>query len=228
MELKKSKKADLEWRKNIFFQIGLLISLLGVWLLFTFYRQGTEEELPYRANWHAWTEEQIIPTVEPYIPPVTVEPISSSVILQMVDNDVRVSDFTLDAESAEDLRLNHEQPVEDVFQDPFGDMEIFRVVEENPEYPGGDEERMRFLRNNITYPEAAFRARISGTVEIGFIVEPDGSLSHLTVLRGNSPLLNEEALRVARLMPKWKPGKQRGKPVRVQYNMPITFSLANY
>ena len=103
--------------------------------------------------------------------------------------------------------------------------EIFVVVEVLPEYTGGEEARLKFLKDNIVYPKVARETGMEGRVTIAFVVEPNGSLSNFEVLRGAAPALDEEALRVAKLMPKWKPGKQRGKEVRVRYTMPITFTL---
>ena len=100
---------------------------------------------------------------------------------------------------------------------------IFRIVEKTPEFPGGDEARMKFLMDNITYPSGEYR--MEGMVVIGFVVDIDGSLSNFEILKSVHPRLDEEALRVAKMMPNWKPAQHRGKAVRVQYQMPITFTL---
>ena len=102
---------------------------------------------------------------------------------------------------------------------------IFQVVEEMPEFPGGMGEAMKFLAKNIKYPVAAQQAKIEGRVIVQFVVERDGSISDVHTLRGVNPDLNAEAIRVVSLMPKWKPGKQRGKAVAVKYTMPIMFRL---
>jgi len=104
---------------------------------------------------------------------------------------------------------------------------IFDVVEDQPEFPGGDEARMKFLRDNIRYPTIARETGIQGTVFITFVVERDGSITDVRVLRGIGGGCDEEAIRVVRMMPKWNPGKQRGRAVRVQFSMPIRFILAN-
>ncbi len=102
---------------------------------------------------------------------------------------------------------------------------IFTVVEEMPEYPGGMKALYSYLGENIKYPDEAKKNGISGTVYITYVVEKDGSVSNAKVLRGASPELDKEAVRVVSAMPKWKPGKQKGIPVRVQYNLPIKFAL---
>ncbi len=103
--------------------------------------------------------------------------------------------------------------------------EIFTVVEEQPGYPGGEESRIRFLQENIKYPEEAKELGIQGKVFVTFVVEADGSITDVRVLRGIGGGCDEEALRVVRSMPRWVPGKQRGVPVRVQFNLPIKFTL---
>ncbi|MBQ8240668.1 MAG: TonB family protein [Bacteroides sp.] len=102
---------------------------------------------------------------------------------------------------------------------------IFQVVEEMPEFPGGMSEAMKFLAKNIKYPVAAQQAKIEGRVIVQFVVERDGSISDIHAMRSVSPELDAEAIRVVSLMPKWKPGKQRGKAVAVKYTMPIMFRL---
>jgi protein TonB len=109
-----------------------------------------------------------------------------------------------------------EQPVE---------REIFTVVEEQPSYPGGDEARIKFLQDNIKYPEEAKELGIQGKVFVTFVVEVDGSITDVRVLRGIGGGCDEEAIRVVKAMPRWVPGKQRGVPVRVQFNLPIKFTL---
>jgi TonB family protein len=101
----------------------------------------------------------------------------------------------------------------------------FTVVEVMPEYPGGVNEMMKFLAENIKYPTVAKENGVSGKVYVSFIVEKDGLISDITILRGIGAGCDEEAIRVIKMMPKWKPGTQRGQAVRVQYNVPIKFTL---
>jgi TonB family protein len=102
---------------------------------------------------------------------------------------------------------------------------IYTVVEKMPSYPGGDEARIKFFTENIKYPQEARQKGITGTVFVTYIVEEDGSVTNVKILRGIGSGCDEEALRVVSSMPKWNPGMQRGKPVRTQFNMPIKFSL---
>ncbi len=105
--------------------------------------------------------------------------------------------------------------------------DVFVFVENAPEFPGGDEARIKYLQENIQYPKEAKEAGIQGTVFVTFVVEKDGRITNVKVLRGVGGGLDEESVRVIRNMPRWKPGTQRGKAVRVQYNMPIRYILAD-
>jgi len=103
---------------------------------------------------------------------------------------------------------------------------IFTVVEQMPYYPGGDSARIKFLAENIVYPQAVKEKGIQGTVYVTFVVYENGHVEDVRVLRGIGDGCDEEAVRVVKLMPDWIPGQQNDKNVRVQYNMPIRFSLA--
>jgi TonB family protein len=103
--------------------------------------------------------------------------------------------------------------------------EVFTVVEEQPVFPGGDEARIKFLQSKFKYPEEAKELGIQGIVYITFVVETDGSITDIKVLRGIGGGCDEEAIRIIKNMPKWIPGKQRGVPVRVQFNLPVKFNL---
>jgi TonB family protein len=102
---------------------------------------------------------------------------------------------------------------------------IYTAVDEMPGYPGGDEARIRFIQSHIVYPEAAKKAGIQGNVYATFVVEKDGSLTNIRILKGISGGCNEEVIRIVKAMPKWSPGKLHGKPVRVQFNLPVKFTL---
>ncbi|MBL4624422.1 MAG: energy transducer TonB [Flavobacteriales bacterium] len=107
------------------------------------------------------------------------------------------------------------------------ELEIFTVVEQMPEYPGGQDEMMIFLGENIKYPDAAKDAGIQGTVYVKFILYEDGSIKDVKVMRGIGGGCDEEAIRVVKMMPNWKPGRQRGENVRVSFILPIRFTLSN-
>ena len=105
------------------------------------------------------------------------------------------------------------------------DTKIFTVVEQMPMYPGGDAALMGYLRDNIKYPTVAAENGVQGRVVVGFVVERDGSITDVNILRGVDPSLDREAMRVVKSMPRWNPGKQNGSAVRVKYQVPVSFRL---
>jgi TonB family protein len=105
------------------------------------------------------------------------------------------------------------------------DTDVFVIVEQMPEFPGGQDSLYKFLGANIVYPNKAKKDGVEGKVYINFTIEKDGSINEVKVLRSVHPLLDEEAVRVVESFPKWKPGKQKGKTVRVSYNLPLNFVL---
>ena len=113
----------------------------------------------------------------------------------------------------------------EVVEEEIEEAEIFTIVEEMPEFPGGMTKLADYLAKNIKYPQMARESGIQGRVFVNFVVEPDGSVSNVTVMRSLGGGCDEEAMRVVKSMPKWKPGKQRGKPVRVSYILPVNFKL---
>ena len=102
---------------------------------------------------------------------------------------------------------------------------VLEKAEVMPEYPGGDQAMMQFVAENVKYPQEAIDKEISGRVMVGFVVEKDGSISDVKVVKGIGGGCDEEAVRVVNAMPKWKPGMDKGKPVRVSYMMPFSFKL---
>ncbi len=109
--------------------------------------------------------------------------------------------------------------------DDSDEPEVYQIVEQMPAFPGGEEKLLEFLSKNIEYPEEARKAEIQGRVFVGFVVEKDGSVGDVKVLRGIGGGCDEEAVRVVKSMPKWKPGMHKGEPVRVSYQIPIHFKL---
>ncbi len=103
---------------------------------------------------------------------------------------------------------------------------IFVIVEESPRFPGGEEARIAYMVENTTYPEEPLKKQIEGVVYVSFVVEKDGSISDVKVLRGIGEACDKEAVRVVQNMPRWEPGRHRGKPVRVRFTMPIRFAIS--
>jgi periplasmic protein TonB len=116
-------------------------------------------------------------------------------------------------------------PVEKKTEPPKEDNTIFQIVEQKPMFPDGDAALFKWLGQNLNYPTVAKENEIEGTVYVGFVVDKDGSITDVAVKRGLSGGCNEEAVRVVNMMPKWNPGKQQGRAVRVAYTLPIKFKL---
>lgn len=153
-------------------------------------------------------------------------PQQATTIIEVVDDNITVDDFAVDAEADEETTVEEvEYVIEDTKDEEPVEAEIFVIVEQLPSFPGGEEAFTKFLGDNIVYPQRAREAGIEGRVTVGFVVETDGRITNVKVLRSKAAVLDEEAVRVVKLMPKWNPGKQRGKAVRVQYQVPITFAL---
>lgn len=134
-----------------------------------------------------------------------------------------------DASQTEDAKEEVVAPVSPEAKEAPADStakeEVFMVAEQMPEFPGGMEEMLKFLQENVKYPENAMKNNVQGRVIVQFVVEKDGTPTEFKVLRSVDPDLDAEALRVMKAMPKWKPGMQRGEVVRVKYTVPVSFKL---
>ena len=225
MEEKKSPKANLENKKVMFTQIGLIISLLIAWMAFEHKSYDKREIDPSLLRQTEVVEEEMVEITKQEEPkPQPVEVPKQTTQLEIVQDDVEVEDIEINAEVDQAEVIEEYVPVE-VEEEEVVEQEIFQIVEEMPAYPGGDQKLMEFIAKGIKYPQIARETGIQGRVFVGFVVEPDGSVSNVKVLRGIGGGCDEEAMRVVKSMPKWKPGKQRGKAVRVSYMLPVNFKL---
>lgn len=228
MEIKKAPKADLEGKKTYFFEIGLVVALGILFYAFEWKSEATKtKDSDLTAQMQI--EEEIIPVTQQNTPPPLPPPAAPKLtdLINIVEDDQEVDD-DLEISDAEDERANTVVDVtafDDFKPEDTGEQEIFQVVETMPEFPGGSP--TAWINKNIKYPVLAQENGISGKVYISFVIEKDGSISDVKVARGQDASLDKEALRVVNSMPKWKPGKQRGKPVRVAYTLPINFQLSN-
>lgn len=224
METKKTEKADLENKKTLFFQIGLIVALLVVFVAFE-YKSYDKITVDITSRAVDDTPEEIIPITEQKVKPPPPPPPKQVTKITIVEDDVEVEDdIEIDVEADDDSEMEEYIPQE-IEEEEIVEAEIFTVVEAMPEFPGGMGKLMSYLGNNIKYPPLAKESGIQGRVFINFVVEPDGKISNVKVLRGIGGGCDEEAIRVVEAMPKWKPGMQRGKPVRVSYNLPVKFTL---
>ncbi len=225
MEEKKSPKANLENKKLMFIQIGMIISLLIAWLAFehkSYDKLTIDESLLNREV--AIDEEMVEITKQEEQKPQPVEVPKQTTQLEIVQDDVETEDININAE-VEQNEVIEEYVAPEVVEEEVVEQEIFQIVEEMPSFPGGEAKLMEFVAKNIKYPQIARETGIQGRVFVGFVVEPDGSISNVKLLRGIGGGCDEEAMRVIKSLPKWKPGKQRGKAVRVSYQIPVFFKL---
>ena len=153
-------------------------------------------------------------------PVVTTDSVVESNALNQDDLSAKVTNVAIDEN---DFKV--EEKVEEKVIEQEDKTPVFTVVEEMPGFPGGEESRLKFLQDNIQYPQVAKESGISGTVYVSFVVNSQGKVGDVKIMRGIGGGCDEEALRVIGLMPKWNPGKQAGKAVRVQFTMPIKFTL---
>ena len=192
-----------------------------------------EEEMSVGAEMLDIPKQEAPPPPPPPPPPEALQEkvkFSAPVVVEdtAVESDFGKQDILADRGNTEvpdeqpDIQIVEEKP--QVIEQPKEE-EVFTVVEENPTFPGGETALYEYLGANIKYPEEAKELGIQGRVFVNFVVEKDGSVSNARVLRGIGGGCDEEALRVVKSMPKWTPGKQRGIPVRVSYNLPIKFTL---
>jgi protein TonB len=226
MEIKKSVKADLERKKPIYLQVGLVLALSLSLFAFEYKSYDKVEEETATVTQAEVIEEVVMQTkqeVKQETPPPAQ---AQTTLLTIVDNSVQVTnDIEIDAEDQGEANKEVYQEVAQETAAEVEEAQVFTVVEEAPGYPGGDEARIKYLRENLKYPQLARESNIDGTVFIEFVVERDGSISKPTIKRDIGGGCGEEALRVVKAMPKWTPGKQRSKPVRTQFILPIKFTL---
>ena len=204
MEEKKSPKANLENKKVMFTQIGLIISLLIAWMAFEHKSYDKREIDPSLLRQTEVVEEEMVEITKQEEPkPQPVEVPKQTTQLEIVQDDVEVEDIEINAEVDQTEVIEEYVPVE-VEEEEVVEQEIFQIVEEMPAYPGGDQKLMEFIAKGIKYPQIARETGIQGRVFVGFVVEPDGSVSNVKVLRGIGGGCDEEAMRVVKSMPKWK------------------------
>ena len=229
MEIKKSPKADLENKKMLFLEIGLVIALLVCGAALAFNTKPEPEpytppkqdvrEQEFEMDRTVQEQEQQQPEQQKAKTQVLAD------VLTIVSNDTKIETpdllFSDDASAFDDFEFEVEEVVETIVEE-----EIFVTAEEMPTFQGGDLSKFRnWVQSNVKYPQIALENGIQGNVVIKFVVEKDGKLSNIQVLQTPDKTLADAAVQVLQKSPKWKPGKQRNKPVRVTYTLPISFQI---
>ncbi|QGY47092.1 TonB family protein [Maribellus comscasis] len=228
MEQKKSPKADLENKRNMFFLFGLVMALGVTLLAFEWTTKPTKAGSLGEIQSMVVEEEFIPVTREPEIkPPPPPPPPKVVEILNIVDDDVEIKDeLEIEDSEADDETIIDVAPVIETIEEEEEEApEIFTIVEEPAEFPGGIKALYNFISKSVKYPVIAQENGIEGTVFVKFVVDEQGNASSAEVLRGVDASLDSEALRVINSLPRFKPGKQRGRPVKVYYHARINFQL---
>lgn len=227
MELKKNPKADLEKRRGLYLEIGLVVILAASLVAFEVKSYDSDESTAFVREVVEEPEEIIIQTdIQQPPPPPPPEVPEVTTVINVVENDQEITnELVVDAGLNEDTKNIAIAPVIVEEDEEVKEEEIFTVVENEPEFPGGMEALYKYLAQNIKYPQLARENGITGKVYVTFVVEKDGTIANPKILRDIGGGCGAEAIRVVKAMPKWSPGKQRGKAVRVQFNLPVNFNL---
>jgi periplasmic protein TonB len=221
----KSRKADLEGKKTLFFQVGLIIALSLALAAFEWPSKGNLNiDLLVNTGPIDTPEDVVITRPDKIIPPPPPVIAAIEVINIRPDTDILIENPNLFEDfKAEDIKFLLNPPEEaDVIEETI---EFFRI-EEKPSFMDGDHNAFtRWVAKNLNYPDEAARNGIQGKVILQFLIDVDGSVNNVVVIRGIDPLLDAEAVRIVSMSPKWKPGKQRGVPTKVRFTFPLTFRL---
>jgi len=228
MEIKKSEKANLENKKLLFTEIGLIVSLAITLVAFEWTSTETNVST-LEAEAEVVLEEEIIPITQETPPPPPAAPkipVLSDQI-DIVDDEIEVDDdmfMNLEDDSSLGVEImDYVEVEEEVVEE---EAIPFQLVEEKPSFQGGDANQFsKWVNSRLEYPEIAKENGVQGRVTLQFTVEKDGTVTKVRVLRGVDPSLDKEAVRVVSMSPKWKPGKQRDRAVPVTYTFPVIFQL---
>ena len=226
MEVKKSKNADLENKKGIFIQVGLVVALSVILIGFEWTTKPASDDDTEMVREIAMEDEMIV-TRRQEPPKEQPKPETPKVaeVLDIVEDDVEIEDFDFDMEV--DENTEYDFTMVEVEEEEIDEEEIFYIVEDMPTFNGGDPaiEFRKYIASNLEYPEIAAENGISGRVIVQFAVNARGKVVDAVVVRSVDPALDKEAVRVVMASPPWSPGKQRGKAVKVLFTFPINFVL---
>ena len=227
MELKKNPKADLQNKRTILLEIGLIVALAVVIGAFMYTPKEVRVE-KIDMNYGPVEEEITEITRQDQKPPEAPKKTEITVItdiLNIVTNDTKITTNVDFAEFEENVDIVQQVAVAD---EEIEEEQIFVKVEKMPTFMGGDLMKFRqWVASKLRYPQLAQENNITGRVLLKFVVEKDGSLTNIQVLQSPDKSLSDEAIRVLKMSPKWEPGKQRNQSVRVFYTLPVDFQLQN-
>ena len=228
METKKTIKANLEKAKTMNLLMGVIVALS---LLFVSFEWGTTEVKVFDEISRPFEPEPPLPPITPPDAPQPPPPPPARVEIPVVINEVPDTQDTPDTFDPGTEPTDDPNPPmppgtgEFKESDEVEENKVFVVVETMPKFPGGDAALMSFIAQSIKYPVTAIERGLEGRVICSFVIDKDGTITDVEVLRGIDVSLDKEAVRVIGMMPKWSPGMQRDKTVRVKYTLPINFRL---
>ena len=227
MEIKKSPKADLENKKTTNLLIGMILTLAVLFIGFEWSERDKKVTTDTGIQAVEF-EEEIIPITEQeeikQAPPPPEAP-KMEEVLKIVEDDADVEETTIQASDDTQAAIEVEYIPVEVEEEEVNEEQIFEIVEESAEFPGGMAACLKWLGDNLQYPSIASENGVQGRVYVAFVVNTDGSIVDVKIARGVDPHLDKEALRVVSKMPKWKPGRQGGRNVRVRATVPVNFKL---
>ena len=227
MEIKKSPKADLQNKRGLLLEIGLVVALILVIAAFAYTPKEYRIEKP-DLNYGPVEEEITEITRQDQKPPEPPKKVEVKVIadlLQVVTNDTKITTEVDFAEFDENTEVIQQV---DVVEETIEDDQPFLIAETMPSFQGGDLNTFRtWVQQNVKFPQIALENGIQGRVVLSFVIEKDGRLTNIQVLQTPDRSLYEEAIRVLNKSPKWSPGKQRNQVVRVKYTLPVDFRVQN-
>lgn len=225
MELKKNPKADLRRYSGLFLEVGFVVALGAVLGAFS-YTVHEKNVAGFGELEDVVAEEEIIPITrqQEITPPPPPEVPKVAEVINIVDDDVEIDD-ELEIDDVEADQDTEVAIVEMAEEEEEEEEEVFVFVENMPEFPGGTAALLAHIAKNTQYPEIAKENGLQGKVIVQFVINKNGEVEQARVSRGVDPALDKEAIRVVQTLPKWKPGSQRGKPVKVTYTVPINFQL---
>ena len=227
MEIKKTPKANLENKKTMAILIGLVLALGIMFIAFEWSKNEIKVYEDAIQGEFVEDEEMIEVTFRDETPPPPPPPIQETVLSDIIDirddkEDITTKNF--DSEDDKNKKVVIQAPIAAPVEDPE-ENRIHVVVERMPEFPGGEAAMNQFINRTIRYPVIAQENGIQGRVVVQFVVNTDGKIVDVEVVRGVEESLDKEAIRVVKAMPPWNPGRQGGKNVRVKYTLPIRFRI---
>lgn len=229
MEIKKTDKADLENKKALFIQLGLIVALSLVIFAFEYKTYDTKESTMIQREAIQEVEEVVMATQEETAPPPPEDvPQAETTEFEIIEDSKTIErEFNISSfQQTSNVQASISKVVIEIEDEELeAEVEIFTVVEQEASFPGGIQKLNEYLAQSIKYPQQAKETGTKGRVMLTFVVERDGSITDIKVLRDIGSGCGEEAKRVVKEMPKWQPAKQRGKAVRQQFVLPVSFNL---